>query len=594
MSTAMDDAKTPVHLLVAPEADLSHLSFCDASAAALQEWVADLPMANTGETAARLLKASPELSRVRTNYLTRFELLEAVRPTLHYICARIDRSMMTHPNNAESLAQHAQELQRSLCEGYKAVVLASHAVIDEDKSAKDVMQRATHRALSDLSRVLLRSLRLYQTPPKGLWLDINQLYSLAEQLHLADQKVADGENHGERSTSIKDAFLRPTLLWAAQPNQLRQQDMNQIFNALEDWCERVHVSYPGDTALLHMDLAADAGPRYTKVAEQATQQRGIHTEVLAYEIEAYLREIDSAVPVPDYVTPKLLRHVANCWGTVHTRAFTRRPARGNITVCLGLRTSHYYVSEGRELPEQVDDQATEVRAKVNPFLARLEEREPGKPAKNTERDIWSEALTTRIPVNPYLSGDSILLGKQERNPTQQREQKSKRAQHYLRYGTTAVDTSPTGYCLRWKEAAPAGLQVGELLALQESEDAPWAVATLRWLMTDRRGGLRTGIELLSPKAFPVAARVIRTKAGATEYSRALLLPAIPAIDQPETLITPRLPFQAHQKVQIQHDGRQFTAHLDGCLRSTENFNQFTFRLLGSYLEKPASRRTMPL
>ncbi len=582
----MDDARTPEHLLVAPEADLNHLSFCDTNGAALTDWVADLPMANTGETATRLLKAAPEIARVRTTYLTRYELLEALRPTLYYICARVDRSMMSHPQNAEALAHHAQDLQRSLCEGYKAVVIATLGVIHEDKSAKELMQQATHRALSDLSRVLLRCQKLYHQPPAGLWRDINQLYHLAEQLNLADQKVRDTENHSQQTTTIRDAFLRPVLVWAAQPNQLRPQDMNQIYNAVESWCERVHVSSPGDTALLHMDLAADSGPRYTKVAENTQIARGVHTEVLAYEIEAYLREIESAVPVPDYVTPKLLRHVANAWGTVHTRNFSRLPSNDAVSLCVGLRTSYYFVSEGRELREQVDDTETKVRSEVNPFLTKVQEREPGK-TQESERDIWTDALKPKIPENPHTSGNAILL-------SQPKNTGPRTTNHYVQHQTTSLDTSPTGYCLRWKEPPPPTLQVGELLALRDQDEGDWAIGTLRWLTTDRRGGVRTGIELLSPSAIPVAARVVRTKSGVTEFSRALLLPALPSIDQPETLITPRLPFQAQQKIQMQYGGRQITAHLDGCIRNTENFNQFTFRVLGSYLEKPASRRTMPL
>ena len=580
----MDVARIPEHLLVAPEADLSHLSFCETDVTALAEWVNDLPMANTGETASRLLKATPELARVRTNYLTRFELLETLRPTLHYICARVDRGMISHPQNAETLARHAQELQRLLCGGYQAVVLSTLAVIDEDKSAREVMQTATHRALSDLSRVLLRSLKLYTVPPEGLWRDLNQLYGLAEAMSVEDQKVVDSENHAEHSISIREAYLRPVLLYAAQPNQLRQQDLNQLHNALEHWCERVHISTPGETALLHLDLAADAGPRYAKVQGTDRDRRGVHTEVLAYEIEAYLREIESAVPIPDYVDQRLLRHVADCWGTVHTRDFTRIPSRSDVKLAIGLRTSHFFTAGGTA---SEPDEPDEPKVKINPFLAPLSDADPKRPAP--ERDVWDQALRARIPENPYFSGSSIL------NKTQQvpvSATTARKKPQYLSYDTSAVDTSPKGYCLKWQENAPTNLQVGELIAVQEEDDPAWAIATLRWLQKDRHGGLKTGLELLSPRAVPALARVVRTKSGATEFTRALLLPALPTINQPETLITPRLPFQAQQKVQIQYDDKQITAHLDGCLRSTENFNQFTFRVLGSYLEKPTSRRNM--
>ena len=50
--------------LDAPSDDLSSLSFCDVDAAALEEWSAELPLANTNDTAAQLHRAVTEVSRL--------------------------------------------------------------------------------------------------------------------------------------------------------------------------------------------------------------------------------------------------------------------------------------------------------------------------------------------------------------------------------------------------------------------------------------------------------------------------------------------------------------------------------------------------
>jgi hypothetical protein len=45
------------------------------------------------------------------------------------------------------------------------------------------------------------------------------------------------------------------------------------------------------------------------------------------------------------------------------------------------------------------------------------------------------------------------------------------------------------------------------------------------------------------------------------------------------LVTPKLPFQARQKVQINQDGDVLTARLAESTGGSASFNQFAFRLL---------------
>ena len=130
---------------------------------------------------------------------------------------------------------------------------------------------------------------------------------------------------------------------------------------------------------------------------------------------------------------------------------------------------------------------------------------------------------------------------------------------------------------------PANLQTGELAALREESDNRWCVGVIRWIRQDREG-TSMGIELLSPRAIPVAVRIVQKRGGPTDYARALMLPELVPINQPATLITPLVPFQSGQKVHIHRQGIQSTAQLKQRQQHTESFNQFTFRLLAGYLE----------
>ncbi|NJN51163.1 MAG: hypothetical protein HC809_04665 [Gammaproteobacteria bacterium] len=153
---------------------------------------------------------------------------------------------------------------------------------------------------------------------------------------------------------------------------------------------------------------------------------------------------------------------------------------------------------------------------------------------------------------------------------------------YPSHDARVIDTSPAGYCIEWASATQSQLISGELIAIREPQDTRWVLAVIRWIR--HHGAIQMGVELLSPRAIPVAILPLQRRGSPSEPQRALLLPAIETIAQPAMLITPRLPFRESQKVQIQRQGVHATAQLMRRVHMTESFTQFTFRMLDGYLE----------
>ena len=106
----------PIKITI-PDTDLDMLSFCDPHLTAVDDWVASLPMANTADTATQLRQATFELTRLKTDLGVRMELLESVRPTIHYICTRLDKSAVASGNQGDAIARLAQRLTTNLCSG---------------------------------------------------------------------------------------------------------------------------------------------------------------------------------------------------------------------------------------------------------------------------------------------------------------------------------------------------------------------------------------------------------------------------------------------------------------------------------------------
>ncbi|MEE8302467.1 MAG: hypothetical protein V3S24_08545 [Candidatus Tectomicrobia bacterium] len=564
-----------------PDTDLDVLSFCDPHPTAVADWVASLPMANTADTATQLRQATFELTRFNTDFSLRMELLECVRPTIHYICARLDKTAVSIGNQGDAIARLAQRLTTNLCSGYKVVIVEALRELTENPAlGKNIIPLAVHRALSDLSRTLLRTLQYYVAPAERLWLDLNQLYLLAERLEVNNIKQEDPENHSATNTTIADTYLRSLLLACCKPNQLRHRHLSQVFNALEVWTPQVAIENNTDDALFLIDLESDHGPKYSKLLQNPDEPRSIRSDVLVYELEAYLKKIDGGIEIPEYVPNDILNHLVDAWGLMKPRAFRRAPASGSVKICLGLRAAHYFLSGGVEFADQLPRTDAVLQREVNPFLAELDVAE-------SEKDVWDDAfdLRVRIPINPSIDDpDRILQPHQLQKPGSKPKRAEQAAkQSFCFYDTIAVDTSPGGYRIRWKEPLPGNVQTGELLGLRDETDPRWCIAVVRWIRQNSQGAAM-GIQLLAPRAIPVAVRVIKKRGGPTDYVRALLLPALPPIDQPATLITPVVPFQEKNKIHVQRQGIQTTAQLTTNVLRTESFNQFTFRMLDGYLE----------
>ena len=272
----------------------------------------------------------------------------------------------------------------------------------------------------------------------------------------------------------------------------------------------------------------------------------------------------------------LLRHLVEAWSVMQTRTFGRFATNVPVLVAVGLSATHYFLSGGCVFTDQLANADELLRREVNPFLDVDYE-----PSHGEEPDVWSQAhdLKVRMPQNPNIaSPESILIQK----PAVESQLRA-----FVHYETLAIDTSPGGYRMEWLDTVPLNATVGELVALREEQAARWCVAVIRWI---RQKGERIsmGVELLSPRAIPVALRAIQKRGGPTDYARGLLLPEIEALNQTATIITPVLPFTGKQKIQIQRQGIQTTGQLLKSQLKTESFNQFTFRMLDGYLENTRS------
>jgi hypothetical protein len=572
-----------------PVQDLGRLSLVSHHPKKLKEWVGGLPMINVGESSRQVFQTLQELTRLQVDVATRIELLEILRPVVHALCNALAKHYLNQsvmlPERATKVAALAQSMQSHLATGYKQAVVESLERLAQSKREPEVVKTAAlviHRAITELTGNLLRSTQLYLNTLPQLWLELHSLYlyAVAQQLAHSPQVADAVVQHHAAQSSVEDAYKRALLLATCKPNKLRQAEVAQIHQLAEIWAPLVTLKeMSGNSELFVFDLAKDAPPTYrtTAQAADADHVRAIDPSRLVERLNELKRAAQGAMPRgsgESALSLSLLEHLVQAWSELSERSFSRVAHDGTLEACLGLTALHYFLSGGRDFDTMMrgDQSRYLVSETNNPFLKTkaVEHRADDR----TGRDVWSLAFGGSSGGVSEKKPD-FNLGFQEQVDETPR---------YDTHNCQIVNISPGGYCIEWSGDVPASVRAGEILGLREADNASWSIGVIRWVKQLPGHGAQLGIEVLSPKAKPCGARVIKKTGEATEYMRTLLLPELKTINRPATLITPALTFRTGYKVGLNLDAEEVKAHLSKQLSATPSFCQFEF----SVLRKPSA------
>ena len=537
-------------------------------------------MANTGEAARQLYQAIRELNQLKIDPLLRFKMLEIVRPYIYSISSLLSKHILQASialnDRQVKIANLTQSLQGHLTTGYKLVVVGSLATLNANQKPSRIVTSAIHRAITDAGATILRAFQLYGQPPEHTWREINQLYLLAETHNLTHFNVSDAQNTYLSTSNIPAAFIRIHLLASAKPNNLRQLDLAQLYDAIELWVDRVFITEEDDEdALFLIDFSQNKSAQYRQAKPRDNNQplRSLNVSALVHELKSYAAnpQGNCSITVPGKLSDNLLAHAIQSWGIHWHRAFRRLPSSNNLTLCIGLSAVHYYTSGCIDFNRW--------QQRLQPDILQGTRNLQADTGSRTKGDVWSQAFDVEETFSAENEGtalDSIefLSGNKEDSTISIETQEIKK---YPTYDIKLINTSPGGYCLEWIGEIPASIQAGEVLGLQEADIDQWAIGVIRWIKYRHGKSMQIGLELLAPKAEAGASRLLQKTGDNGPYLRSLLLPEIKSMSQPSTLILPRMPFRTGNKIEVQHDDIQGRYQLSKRLLSTNSFSQFQLR-----------------
>jgi hypothetical protein len=558
------------------------------TAAALTAWLESLPKANLGQSTRSLYTAINELNLVRLTPGRRLELMEQLRPAIEFVAVGLRRHYLGQPlplpEQARKVALLAQELYVQLAVGYE---VSAHALLKGERTdvgnPEQALALALHRATTAHTINLLRSCELYRSPAAGCWHALHQIARTGWRLGLEHHRVDDPQ-HGD--STLESAYLRALLLGSAKTHQLRQEETGKLFQRLLDWSRMVTLCGPGE-GLFAVDPQSDTGPRFRTFCQPAPHWLGFDTRALAEHLAEQLQEqlahaaASGTALIGGDLSANLQSHLVHGWSTASSRNFLRMERSERIDIALGLTAAHHFLAGGIDFQRLLGSRNSQPLAAGgdNPFL-----RQNVSTHKDRARqwDVWDSPYRNSGGLT-QVSLESIDYDiKRHAEQSSGRERTNERLRSHQ---VNTVNMSPGGYCLRWPPENPMQLRTGEIVGLRESGAERWSIGVVRWVHM-RGEEPHLGVELLSPSAAPYGARVIQTTGGSEEYLRVLLLPEIPQIGQPTTLITPHLPFREGQKVALRARDRETRIQLGRRIAGSAAYNQFEFRRLGDNAPPP--------
>ncbi len=528
-----------------------------------ERWVQALPLTNTRLVVEQLVGVISNINRHPVSPEIRFAVLEALRPTIHMALVSLGRRFLNQPiilpPVPAQMAALADQLNGLVTTAYTIVAvegIQQRDVIRESNPAR-LVGESLHRAISWVDLRLLQCFQLYQAVELGTWLELHQLYALAERQRLHELPVADDING---HSTVTGAYLRALLLGCAKPNQLRQADLAALHKALWEWTGHLRMHRAGEgSGLFLVNLTSDEPPNYANRSEY----RGAHCRLLdttglvehlrALNVEDDRRGHPGLQLSRDHqISSPVLDHLLEAYGEIHVRDFARVPSNQRLWVSLGLPNTHFFASGSRafgKLLGVLEDMDEEQPASANPFL-------PGKDTVREDR-----------PSNG--NGFSRQLTDDEKHPS---------------YPVRLLNVSPGGYCLEWSRELPGDARSGDILSVREDNHENWSIAVVRWVSRLEDETTLLGVELLSPTAKAYGARVLQKTGTDSQARRVLLLPEIALVGQAETIITPSSGFREKQKLTLVADGEARYIQLQRQVAATAAFQRYEFRPL-QYLEE---------
>ena len=558
----------------------------------IKNWTTELPITNLGESARGCYQLLVDLNQALIDPDKRFRMLKIVEPVANYLVESLEKQFLkihiVLSEKQRKIAALVQAIETELSLGCHAVIESINAN-DIKRSQKKLLAEALVMAIKYHGLVMLRCFKLYTSVPARLWRELYCLYQISKRHELEDLAV---ESRNEDNMSAQQYFLRVLLLSISNPYQLRQAEIQELWRLLPEISEFASLmshAYNKDHFVICLDRPLPPLHKSLhKPSDNAT-----YLKLTAFTAVEHLNQMLEENRLTEQWGVRknmLLRHLIRCWSNGVQRTFARTPCGESIDVSIGLGATHYLLLQSLDSEDLVEDKARDTLEAMegsmkNATLLDLSKKKSSG-SKNSHDFLSSGAPPDDDVWAKLYRPEQVMKEAHNEMESKNRSRESIVKDSYKLQSVDLLNMSPAGYCIQIEtQDLPGHAQPGEILGFLESDDnslKQWSVGVVRWIRRLLKGtSLQLGVQLLAPGAKPVNIQLRNSKGDDNEFQRALLLPELSAVGQPQSLVTNQLSFSVNSKIRVHDQDRQFEARLSKEIAASSSFKQFQFEKIGS-------------
>lgn len=529
-----------------PTDDHANPAFKDASACA--DWLGQLQLTNLHQAHATLRMQLDELNRYPMRGLERLHTLELLRETVESIQTDYAKKLVAKklPLNNDELTIFIAiiKLWQNMVVGYQRCL--------QSWVAGDA-QLAAYGALLCQRCLLYSGLQISEHLHSGyefdgrLWQQMHELYAFCEeqgwQLNEVNNDLAT-----TRITSCNATYIKILLACHAHRADLSRHQMQLLDRWLTLWSqtvpiERQYTASKGDAPPLAVDLNSQLGLQLSQLTSPSEHLRYlvmvplsklIRVKTILLQQGQSPQQLELGEDCNNTECTEFLDYLHQCWCEGRDNRITeRRGGTQQAQVCYGLESCFSYIAN-------------------KPF------RQPGK---NSTVDTLSRkqiAAFGRV-LTEANSGDLVAMG-------------------FAREIWRIEDESIRGACMLREEDAGIRLSPGELIAVRPTDAKFFMAGAVTWAKVTQTGQLRVGVRYLpgQPQAVSMKATGVNLTVS-DKYVAALLLPSIPVLKTPPSLIAPREWFKHGRVIEIlQGDDKKQLLKMDLSIEKSSNYERISF------------------
>lgn len=503
-----------------PTDDLASPAFKDTASCA--QWLGQLQLTNLHLAHGKLRAQLDEFNRYPVRSLERMHALELLRETVSSVQGDYARKLVAKklPLSEDELTVFVSiiGLWQGMVTGYRRCL--------QDYMAGNA-QLSPYGALLCQRCLLYSGLQIFEYLRSGyefdskLWHQLHALYTFSEEQGLHAMEVADTIDDNTVNTSCLATYARTLLACHASRPELTRKQLQLMDRWLAQWgatitLERSYTASKGDALPLAVDLDSMQGLQILQQINPSGNVRYFAMVPLSklLRVKTVLltqgqtpQQLDLGEGCSSAECMELLNYLHQCWCEERSeRLAERRGAVQEAQVCYGMESCFAYIAN-------------------KPF------KQPGKDSGvDTLSRKQIEAFGRVLSETGHH--DLALMG-------------------YLLEIWQIEDESIFGVRLIRKESAGVRLGVSQLIAVRPTNANAFMLGIVSWVKVTQAGQLHAGVRYLPglPQAIAMKASGVNARES-DKYVAALLLPAVPALKVPPSLIIPRGWFQSGRMVEI--------------------------------------------